>query len=221
MSLAPEVIDLAIIRVAQNLPPRITRAPNWRLLSETDLWKELIAAILGSAVSFAHANRAIAAIDINSLTSLIPDGGNCRGDVERCLRGVGYRFPALRAAHIAASFDAICCRYRGLRPFLEGHEDGIAARRELVGLCLGLGPKQSSFFLRNVGFAELAVIDRHLLRYLSRSQMQKPANIQSVLRYESLERQVRECAAKLCLNMTEFDVAVWVTMRATKGAFAA
>jgi hypothetical protein len=51
--------------------------------------------------------------------------------------------------------------------------------------------------------------------------MDKPANIQSISGYESLERQVRECAARLCLNMAEFDVAVWVTMRTIKGALAA
>jgi N-glycosylase/DNA lyase len=101
-----------------------------------------------------------------------------------------------------------------LRNRLHSFERASALRRSLV-TDLGLGPKQASLFLRNTGYgSELAVIDRHVWRYVTLlgwfDNGSPPANLNS---YETVESLLQVRARNQGLSMSTFDRALWVVFR--------
>lgn len=222
LTVTPVVLDEAIAVVAAHLPPRLRQAVDWQTSDEDSLWRELIASILGSAVSFEQAYRALSALDAGGLTSPPTEQNIYQAQLLTCLQRVGYRFPVSRSSHIAETAQRIYGTKRTLRTLLLEYSDPMAARRHLISLCLGLGPKQASLFLRNIGYKDFAVLDRHLLSYLRFMRLidENIYTASSLVKYERLEQLAEENALRLSLSLAEFDLAVWVTMRALNGASA-
>lgn len=214
------IINEAVREVAANLPDRLRSGGNWRLKGEDELWRELVAAILGSAVPYEQAISALLILDAHGFTKSPSSLCWQEVDIERSLRFARYRFPALRSQHIAASAAAVYGASKTLHGILHAYGDAVEARRGLVGLCPGLGPKQASLFLRNVGYYDLAVLDRHVLGYLYRRQLigEPTVVVSSVKKYEVVEQIVVEAATELGLTVADFDLAVWITMRSAMGA---
>jgi N-glycosylase/DNA lyase len=213
------VIDETIIEVAAHLPDRLNKKVHWQRKGEQYLWRELVGAILGSAVSYEGALAALSFLDAHGLT--IPSAvlSTKQVEIERSLRLAGYRFPVLRSRQIARSAAAIYGVSSDLQGVLRRYDDPMAARRGLVELCPGLGPKQASLFLRNVGYHDLAVLDRHILTYLQHRCMvaRRKLVVNSVKRYEVVEEIVLGIAAEFGLTVANFDLAVWITVRVACG----
>ncbi|MEA4967094.1 MAG: hypothetical protein VB048_03105, partial [Bacteroidaceae bacterium] len=56
---------------------------------------------------------------------------------------------------------------RTIKEILINAETSSEARNSLISICVGMGYKQSSMFLRNIGFCfDLAIIDTHIIDYL-------------------------------------------------------
>ncbi len=215
------IIDEAVLEVAAHLPTRVRNVTSWRCRQENELWRELVGAILGSAVSFEHAVSALSMLNTEGLITPSCRLARQQSRIEQCLRCAGYRFPALRSRHIAASATAIYGESKTLHDILASYPDPVKARRGLVDLCPGVGAKQASLFLRNVGYHDLAVLDRHVLTYLRHRQLVTERNVavSSMERYEFLERIVVNAAAELGLTVADFDLAVWITVRAIRERF--
>lgn len=214
------VINEIILEVAAHLPDRLNRKVSWRGREEQYLWRELVGAILGSAVSYEHALAALSLLDAHGLTKPSAVLSMKQDEIERSLRLAGYRFPVLRSGQIARSAAAIYGVSSDLQGILRRYDDPVAARRGLVELCPGLGPKQASLFLRNVGYHDLAVLDRHVLTYLQHRCMVARCKllVNSVKRYEVVEQIVLGIAAEFGLTVANFDLAVWITVRVACGA---
>src|SRR5690348_14688695 len=189
MQLTPTILEEAVVGVAAQLPPRLRVAIDWRTIDERRLWRELIASILGSAVSFEQGIRALTLLDSAGLTNPPNRLINYQADLEACLRRARYRFPACRSQHIANTAKRIYGVNTSLRTVLLQFSDPITARRRLVTLCVGLGPKQASLFLRNIGYNDFAVLDRHVLAYLRRMRFieESVTAASSFATYEKLE----------------------------------
>jgi N-glycosylase/DNA lyase len=215
------IINEAVLEVAAHLPTHVRNRGTWRGKPESELWRELVGAILGSAVSFEQAIAALLKLDNQNLTTPSQELGRQQSEIEQCLRIAGYRFPVSRARQIAASASAIYDGAKTLQSVLVSYTDATAARRGLISLCPGIGPKQASLFLRNIGYDDLAVLDRHVLAYLQYCQLISPGNvvISSVQRYEVFERIVANAAGSLGLTVADFDLAVWITVRVIRGNY--
>jgi N-glycosylase/DNA lyase len=90
-------------------------------------------------------------------------------------------------------------------------------RYELIADIAGLGPKQSSMFLRNIGNSyELAILDTHVLRFINMQDIFriKHTNISNISVYERIEGFVRKYAEKVGFRVGFLDWAIWATMRA-------
>jgi|SRR5882672_5291763 len=213
------IINEAVLEVAAHLPTRVRNSGNWHGKPESELWRELVGAILGSAVSFEQAVLALSKLDSENLTTPSRGLGRQQGKIEQCLRFAGYRFPVSRSQQIAASATAIYDGAQTLQSVLMSYVNATTARRGLVDLCPGIGPKQASLFLRNIGYHDLAVLDRHVIAYLQYCRLITGGNvvISSVQRYELLERIVVNAASRLGLTVADFDLAVWITVRAIRG----
>lgn len=87
-----------------------------------------------------------------------------------------------------------------------------AGRREwFVEHVNGLGWKEASHFLRNIGFLELAIIDRHILKHMLRCGAIEsiPKSIGSRAVYLHLEERFRALADTAGLPLQELDLLFW------------
>jgi N-glycosylase/DNA lyase len=88
--------------------------------------------------------------------------------------------------------------------------DGYVLRDWLLTHVRGLGWKEASHFLRNIGFQELAILDRHILRNLKHHGVIR--SIPKTLtpkRYVSIERAFMKFAGVLNIPMDELDLLFW------------
>jgi N-glycosylase/DNA lyase len=74
----------------------------------------------------------------------------------------------------------------------------------------GLGWKEASHFLRNIGYRDLAILDRHILKNLRRHRIIRtlPKSLTPV-RYQSIERKFRRFAVAVGIPMDELDLLFW------------
>ncbi|MGQ9818975.1 MAG: 8-oxoguanine DNA glycosylase [Candidatus Kapaibacteriales bacterium] len=84
-------------------------------------------------------------------------------------------------------------------------------RKKLVEMVDGLGMKEASHFLRNIGFKGLAVLDRHILKNLNdyRVIVYRRNNISSMKRYLEIEAKFQSFANFLGIGMEELDLLFW------------
>ncbi len=120
------------------------------------------------------------------------------------LKKLRYRFPNTRAAYI--------CEARAHIPALKkifGFRDGKGAREWLVKNVRGLGFKEASHFLRNVGFADVAIIDFHIIDLLARHRIIKKALSITKKRYYAIEKKLEAIAQETGLTLAELDLYLW------------
>jgi len=88
--------------------------------------------------------------------------------------------------------------------------DNRLLRQWLVTTVRGLGMKEASHFLRNVGFRDLAILDRHILRNLRHHGVLRsvPATL-TTKRYLRIEDQFRLFAEQIGIPMDELDLLFW------------
>lgn len=222
-------IEAAVIAVCREMPSRWSEQVRWQRMSEAHLWFELVACILGSQVRFEVAYQAAGNLRRLGLIDTVRhrSGRRQKRLVEAALkrpirlqetgRIARYRFPESRAEFIRASAAQIYGGGGSLRSHLRVTASPAAARRRIVSLATGVGPKQASLFLTNVGYTdELAILDTHVLRFMSlvgRAQI-RPNQLTSVSQYEDAEKIFRAYAENLGVSVAQADAAVWIVARA-------
>jgi len=95
-----------------------------------------------------------------------------------------------------------------IRDFLKQFQDSSKAREWLVNNIKGLGYKEASHFLRNIGFArDLAILDRHVLRCLADFKVidEIPMYL-TPKKYLEIESKMKEFAEKIGIDFAELDL---------------
>ncbi len=135
----------------------------WQAENDERLWEEMVFCFFTGGCS--------ARMGIRSVEAVRPllSGGNY-AELACALRGK-HRYPNARAGYIVASreFLQAHCNLR-LREKLQSFDDDFARRDWLVKekRIKGLGYKEASHYLRNIGFKGYAILDKHILRSFSR-----------------------------------------------------
>ena len=124
--------------------------------------------------------------------------------LEQKLRHCGYRFPAIRAGFIAAAATQKHILATAINT-LRGEE----RRTWLVQNIQGLGYKEASHFLRNIGFDDYAIIDTHIMDLLARHHLLTQPKTLTKNRYLSIETTLREIATTARLTLAELDLYLW------------
>lgn len=109
------------------------------------------------------------------------------------LKAVGYRFYNRRAAFIVAA-----------RKY-----DLVLDRDWLVKNVKGIGMKEASHFLRNIGFTDYAIIDFHILDLLERHGVIKKPKAPTKKSYLETEEKLRALAKATGLSLAELDLYLW------------
>jgi len=101
-------------------------------------------------------------------------------------------------------------RFETVAFHLANASTGSELREWLVNNVRGLGWKEASHFLRNVGHRDLAILDRHILRNLLRFGIIR--SIPKTLtrkRYLAIEERFRAFARDVEISMDELDLLFW------------
>ncbi|MEM3712917.1 MAG: N-glycosylase/DNA lyase [Thermoproteota archaeon] len=122
------------------------------------------------------------------------------------LRKLGYRYPKSRARYIVEARNT----YDEIWKTIKSDRNPLEIRKWLAKNVLGMGFKEASHFLRNIGFKNLAIIDRHVLRILYRYGLIKSIPTAfSESKYLEIERILSRLAEKLKISLAELDLYLW------------
>jgi N-glycosylase/DNA lyase len=129
---------------------------------------------------------------------------------------VRYRFPDHRSRNIAHSRFAFAQMEDDLYSYLESFSNEVAARQWITQLFPGLGFKQASMFLRDIGYSfRLCIIDTHILWYCSCLGHPSGRPL-TPKRYIETEDFVLRQSDEFGVSPNVFDTAVWVAVKAFK-----
>jgi N-glycosylase/DNA lyase len=119
------------------------------------------------------------------------------------LKALGHRFPNARARYMVEARGVI----GHLKDTVTGFGSGPEAREWLLGV-KGLGLKEASHFLRNVGFTDVAIIDRHILRLVFEHCLFGECRLNRD-NYMAIERELAGLAAELGMDLARLDLYLW------------
>jgi N-glycosylase/DNA lyase len=120
------------------------------------------------------------------------------------LQEYGHRFPNTRAEYIHQSQK---CKDE-LTEIVKFH-DKKALRDWIVKNVKGLGYKEASHFLRNIGFEDYAIIDFHIVDILSDYNIITRPKTITKKKYLEIEDKLRMLAKKTNLSLAELDLYLW------------
>lgn len=166
--------------------------------TEEDLFKELCFCILTANYSAERGIRIQKEIDLGFLSLPLDE-------LARKLRELGHRYPEIRAKYIVEAR-----KYLGkLKKVLESFDDEALLRDWLVKNVKGLGYKEASHFLRNIGFKNVAIIDFHIIDLLVKyGIIERPRSL-TRKKYMEIEDILRKIAEISGLTLAELDLYLW------------
>lgn len=177
----------------------------WKSGTDERLWEEMVFCFFTGGCSAKMGLRSVEAVRPLLLT----------GTHEELMNAlVGrHRYPRARAGYIVASRDFLQehCNLE-LRKKLESFTDPLERRDWLVkekGI-KGLGYKEASHYLRNIGLKGYAILDKHILRSLAELKIiddPKPPNTR--LKYLTIEQQLKNLSKLTKIDFDELDLVLW------------
>ena len=117
---------------------------------------------------------------------------------------LGHRYPNTRAKYISDSV-----KYKESLKEIIHSSNGENLREWLIKNIKGLGYKETSHFLRNIGFDDFAIIDFHIVDILVRHNLIKRPKVLTKRKYLEIENQLRKLAEKLNVSLAELDLYLW------------
>ena len=226
----PWQIECAIAELCKDIE-RVVERKDYTYMSEQDLIFELLICILGSGVRYELSLAYASAVQSTLLHSRLKkrvSSIECAYLVECILNSPAYssingktysryRYPKRAAKHIAESFCNIEKKYGSLKDLVGAMNAPSDLRRELINLCPGIGPKQSSHYVKNIGFTDdVAILDRHILNYLRLIDDVDicPKQVRKIDKYEEIERIFIGKVSKFNHAVSVVDQSMWFVMKA-------
>lgn len=172
--------------------------------SDKRIFAELCFCICTPQSKAVHCDKAVSAL---ARTGALYCGDVCR--VRQGLKAV--RFPNNKAKYIVetrkklASPRGISVKDKILK------KDIIASREWLVKNVKGIGYKEASHFLRNIGFgSDLAILDVHILKnMLKHGVVSEVPKSLTRKKYLELEGKLRKFSKRIGIPMDELDLLFW------------
>ena len=88
-------------------------------------------------------------------------------------------------------------------------KDEFEIREWIVKNVKGLGYKEASHFLRNIGYKNLAIIDFHIIDVLVKNKIIKRPKTLTKKKYLEIENKLRTIAKKAKMTLAELDLYLW------------
>lgn len=177
----------------------------WKDADDSKLWEEMVYCFFTGGCS--------ARMGLNAIDAVRPllDSGS-QPEIAKALSGV-HRYPNARARYVFASRNFLRedCNLE-LRRKLESFDCRLERRDWLVrekGI-KGLGYKEASHFLRNIGLKGYAILDKHVLKCLTELKIidtPKPPNTRS--KYLRVEDKLKDLTERTKIDFDEMDLVLW------------
>ena len=177
----------------------------WQTADDARLWEELVYCIFTAGAS---ARMGLGSVE--AVRHLLARGTH--EELAGALAG-RHRYPNSRSGYIVVTREYLegDCQLR-LRERLSSFGDPVARRDWLArekGI-KGLGYKESSHFLRNVGLRGYAILDKHILRCLFEvGVLDSPQPPTTRTRYLATEQRLRDFARDVSIDFDELDLVLW------------
>jgi len=127
-----------------------------------------------------------------------------KDELSKKLKNYGHRFPNTRAEYICESLK---CKDK-LNEIVQFHDKNVL-RDWIVNNVKGLGYKECSHFLRNIGFDDYAIIDFHIIDILVNHKLIERPKTLTKKKYLEIEELLRTLAKKTDLTLAELDLYLW------------
>ncbi len=179
----------------------------WQTASDDRLWEEMVYCIFTAGASARMGMKSVEA-----LRPLLADGEHA--EMTKALVAAGaHRFPNARPGYVIVTRNYLreTCSLR-LRDQLRGFSDPFARRDWLARepKIKGLGYKEASHFLRNIGFKGYGILDKHIVRCLHELGIIDSARPPTTRgRYLETEQKLRDFAAQAQFDFDELDLLLW------------
>ena len=179
----------------------------WRKGSDARLWEELAYCIFTAGAS---ARMGLDSVD--AVRPLLLEG-EAEAMTAALKQARAHRFPVARPQYIVITRNyfrqqfgmALRKRLRSFRDPLE-RRDWLAQEKQVKGL----GYKESSHFLRNIGIKGHAILDKHVMRCLAEMGVIDSARPPSTRRkYLEVEQQLIGFARDVGIDFDELDLVLW------------
>ena len=173
--------------------------------SDEEIFLELIYCIFTAGASAKMGSNAVEAVKNTVFTEN-------ETNLAIKLRGV-YRFPNARSKYIVETRKYLTSEHNfRIKELIQSFDNPIERRDFFASnkKIKGIGFKESSHFLRNIGFKGYAIIDKHLLNCfieLGLIKNNKPPSSRS--QYLELEHILKKFAKKNNLDFDELDLLLW------------
>ncbi len=126
------------------------------------------------------------------------------------IRKHGHRFPEQRAERIIGARE----KWEKVLELLRKEKDRKEVRRLLADpnsefKIKGFGYKEASHFLRNIGEKDVAIIDRHIYRFLTENGLFPEVKTMTPKRYLEAEKVLGEVCEQLGITQAELDLYIF------------
>ena len=121
------------------------------------------------------------------------------------MKEVHYRFPNIRSKFIIEARE----KMNQLDNIMKSGNSGKKLREWIVKNIKGIGYKEASHFLRNIGYNEFAIVDFHIADLLAKHEIvQKPKRMTKT-KYLEIEEILKTIGNKVNLSLAELDLYLW------------
>jgi N-glycosylase/DNA lyase len=222
-----EAVKATCDRIEEKHIPNI----KWTNFTEDNLWHELVSCILGSRVQYELAKACTTQLIHKGLTNpknIEKHPKKAAEDIASELSSftpfsnfnTRYPFPKSKAEYIVHTGSSIYGKNNdSLQNILKKSTSEHEAREILVKKAKGIGYKQASLFLRNIGYANnLAILDVHVINFMYRIGLvdARTLNISYKKNYFKTENKMQDYAKSIKRKISKLDMAIWVVMRTIK-----
>ncbi len=196
MSLYSDIRMLRKTEVSKTVKRRLNEFQAMGKKGDKDWFSELCFCIL-TANSKAHT-----ALAIQHKLGCIGFLGLNKRQLTKVIRESKHRFHNTKAGFIVEAR-----KFKNIKDILKKEKD---PRRWLINNVKGIGWKESSHFLRNVGYTDYAILDRHILNLMLENKLiKKKPKALNEKNYIAIEKKLGKFAKKLAMTHAELDLYMW------------
>ncbi|MFB6246242.1 MAG: N-glycosylase/DNA lyase, partial [Candidatus Pacearchaeota archaeon] len=127
-------------------------------------------------------------------------------DLAKRLQELSHRFPNMRSKFVVHAREN---HANSIKDTLDSLESDREARDWIVRNIKGIGMKEASHFLRNIGYKNIAILDFHIIDYLAREGLIEKPKTLTPKRYGEIEKVLEQISDKTGLNLGELDLYLW------------
>ncbi|MFX0006153.1 MAG: N-glycosylase/DNA lyase [Promethearchaeota archaeon] len=193
--------EIRILKHSDVKPRIVSRLLEFSIIKETskeEIFKELCFCIMTANCS------AMKCIEVHDH---IGDDFLTLSEIElaKKFKELGYRFPNVRSSFIIKARDKLVL----LEDIIKSGNDDMNLREWIVKNVKGIGYKEASHFLRNIGYTEYAIVDFHIVDLLVKYNIIEKPKAMTKSKYLEIEKVLKSIGNELELNMAELDLYLW------------